>query len=71
MTQMWVLTIVWVCHMSNAADCVGVYGPYTSLEACRAANPVNPGPSIETPIIGRSCKPMPDGISNPNRVFNP
>jgi hypothetical protein len=55
MNTVWVLTIVWMCQMSNAADCVGVYGPYPTLETCQTAPPV---PSIMTPIIGRACKPL-------------
>ena len=58
MSTVWVLVIVWVCHMSNAADCVGLYGLYPTVEACRTATPVAPGPTIETPIIGRECKPL-------------
>jgi len=46
----WVLIIVWYCHSENAAECVGIYGPYPTLEACKAANP-----SIQTPLVGRRC----------------
>jgi hypothetical protein len=59
MNTVWLLTIVWVCHLSNAADCVGVYGPYPTLEICKTTMPRDaPGPSIGTAIIGRACKPL-------------
>jgi hypothetical protein len=30
-STVWVLGIVWVCRISNAADCVGLYGPYPTI----------------------------------------
>jgi len=54
MSTLWVLVIVWACHMDNAANCVGVYGPYPTLEACQTAST----PTIVTLITGRACKPL-------------
>jgi hypothetical protein len=53
----WVLVVVWLCHLSNAADCVQIGGPYDSYDECTTAQ-FSPLPTKETPIVGRGCKPL-------------